>query len=263
MIVPASRPSRVFWIGGFIFLFLLHAFAIFRFGERRDFEPPSREPSGYLFVTKGSSIETQLTALTVYRDPTLFALPHPHGFSGGAWQLFEPEIPQLTNWSAPPEWLALPDDQLGRSLNDYLATNRPSAEPLLAALRTTKRSEARIPSEPVLTNSIVRVEGGPLAGRALVKVPPIPKVIHTDALKAPTVIAVSVNGDGVVETTSVASSSGLKSADEQAARTARLFEFQPVKVRNVRERERAEPVSGQLIFIWQVVTETGTAGAAR
>ena len=262
MTVLPSRPSRFFWMGGFVFLFLLHAFAIFRFGERRDFEPPSREPSGFLFVAGGSAIESRLAPLTAYRDPTLFALPHPHGFSGGAWKLFEPEVPKLTNWSAPPEWLALPGDQLGRSLDDYLATNRPSAEPLLATLRMTKRSEPRIPSEPVLTNTIVRVEG-PLARRALVKVPPVPKAVHTDALRFPTVIAVSVNGDGVVETTSIASSSGLKSADEQALKVARLFEFQPVAVRNVRERERTAPASGQLIFTWQVVTDSGAAAAMR
>jgi TonB family protein len=243
-------------------LFLLHAFAIFHFGERRDFEPPSREPRGFLFVAKESPIETQLAELMAYRDPTLFALPHPHGFSGGAWQLFDPEVPKLTNWTAPPEWLELPDDQSGRSLNDYLATNRPSAEPLLAALRMTRRSEPRIPSEPVLTNTIVRVEGS-LAGRALVKVPPVPKVVHPDVLKAPTVVAVSVNGDGVVETASIAGSSGLRTADEQAVKAARRFEFQPVAIRHVRDRESAAPVSGQLIFIWQVVAESGTAATTR
>lgn len=245
-----------------MFLFLLHAFAIFRFAERRDFEPPTSELNGFLFVAGETSIETRLTALTAYRDPTLFALPHPHGFSGGAWQSFDPELPKLTNWSAPAEWLALPDNQLGRSLNDYLATNRPSAEPLLAALRMTRRSEARIPSEPVLTNTIVRVEG-PLAARVLVKVPTLPKVVHIDVLKTPTVIAISVNGDGVVETASIAGSSGLKMADEQAVKVARLFEFQPLVVRNARERERATPVSGQLIFTWQVVTESGMPAATR
>jgi hypothetical protein len=262
MTAVPRRPSYLFWIGGFVFLFLLHAFAIFRFGERHNFEPPPREPSGFLFVAGESSVQTQLLALTAYRDPTLFALPHPHGFSGGAWRLFEPEVPKLTNWSAPPEWLMLPAGQIGLALNDYLATNRPSAEPLLAALRMTKRSDPRIPSEPVLTNTIVRVEG-PLAARTLIKVPPLPKAIHADALKAPTIITISVNGDGVVETTSVASSSGLKAADDQGVKVARLFAFQALPVRNVRERERAAPTSGQLIFTWQVGTEFSPATAAR
>ena len=255
------RPSPVFWIGGFIFLFLLHAFAILHFGERRAFAPPSRKPSGFLFIAREASDEIHL-ALTAHRDPTLFALPHPHGFSGGAWESFEPEFPKLTNWSAPREWLALPPDQFGRSLSEYVATNRPSAEPLLAALRMTKRLEPRIPSEPVLTNTQVRVEG-PLAERTLLKTPPLPKAVHSEALRAPTVIAISVNGDGVVETASIAVGSGLKSADEQAVKVARAFEFQPVPIRNVRERERITPTAGRLIFTWQAVTESASAAAGR
>ncbi len=262
MRMTSPRPSRIFWIGGFIFLFLLHAFAILRFGERRDFTPPSSKSSGYLFVSAESSLEAHLMALTTHRDPTLFALPNPYGFSGGAWQLFQPGVQNPSNWSAPPEWLRLPEDQLGRSLSDYSTTNRPSEEPLLAALRMTKRLEPRIPSEPVLTNTLVRVEG-PLARRPLVKAPLLPKAVHTDTPRAPTVIAVSVNGDGLVETASIAGSSGLKTADDQAVTVARLFEFQPAAIRNVQEREKAVPIAGQLVFTWQIVTDSATAATTR
>jgi TonB family protein len=168
--------------------------------------------------------------------------------------LFQPEALKLSNWSAPPEWLALPTDQFGSSFNDYLATNRPSTEPLLAALRVTKTLEVRIPGEPVITNTILRVEG-PLASRGLARVPPLPSAVHSDALRTPTVIAVSVNGDGVVETASIASGSGLPAADDRALRLARSFQFQPAPIRNVRERERAAPTLGRLIFTWHVVTD--------
>ena len=43
MSTPHSGRSRGFWLGGFLFLFLIHAFAIFVYGEREKALPP-RQP---------------------------------------------------------------------------------------------------------------------------------------------------------------------------------------------------------------------------
>jgi TonB family protein len=260
MNTAVPKASRAFWIGGFVFLFLLHAFAIFRFGDRTESESPGRQTSSFRLFAVEPKMERQLAMLTGDREPTLFALPHPKSFSGGAWLKFQPEAPKLSNWTSPPEWLALPADQLGISLDDYLATNRPSEEPLLAALRVTKALTVRIPNEPVITNTMVRVEG-PLASRSLVRMPPLPSAVHTDALRNPTMVSVSVNAEGVVETASLASGSGLKAADDRAVELARQFEFQPAAIRNIRDRERAAPTIGRLIFTWHVVTEAAPVAA--
>ena len=257
-----ERRKRRFWIWGFVFLFLAQAAAVFRFSERDTpaaWRPPSRP---FFYLSLDADSDRRIAELTAGRDPTLFALPHARGFSGGAWLNFQPEIPRLSNWSAPPEWLALPLDQLGSSLHEYVATNRVAEEQLLSSLRAPKKVEVRIPDEPVITNTTVRVEG-PLAARKLTGLPPLPSATNTDVLRR-TIVAVSVNGDGVVETASLARESGSKEADERAVELARHFAFEPAAIRNARAREASSPTLGRLLFTWHVtlpVTASATAAS--
>ena len=255
---PAPRPSKKFWIWGVLLLFLIHGAAVFWFGKRSATEPTWQKPEPFLYAGD-AEVDLRLAEVIAYRDPTLFALPHPHGFSGGAWSGFQPEVLKLSNWSASPEWLVLSVDQLGDSLHDFVATNQPSVEPLLAALRATKTLETRLPGEPVLTRTAIRVEG-PLAARALLGTPPLPAMPHTDVPR-PTTVAVSVNGEGVVESASVAVESGLKLADTNAVELARQFEFAPLALRGARARVAATPTLGQIIFTWQVVRPTNVVTA--
>ncbi|HWN94827.1 MAG TPA: hypothetical protein VNT99_07330, partial [Methylomirabilota bacterium] len=187
------KPTRRFWIWGFIFLFLLHAFAVFWLAERRDEMPAQQKPAPFFFVSSDAMTDQRLAESVARRDPTLYSVPHAHGFSGGAWLRFRPPSPKLTNWSAPPEWLALPNEPLGASLSDYVATNQPSEEQLLGSLRVTKAPDVRIPDVPVVTQTMVKVVGR-LAARRLIRVPPLPAAAHVDLLRR-TVLTVSVNGD--------------------------------------------------------------------
>ena len=256
------QTSRQFWIWGFVFLFLLHAFAVFWFADRREIKPLWQKPNAFLFLSGDSTMDRRVTELAVLQDPTLFAVPHPHGFSGGAWLNFRPQVPTLNDASAPPEWLSLPEEQLGGALNEYIATNRPSEGQLLALLRATKTAEVRIPNEPVITNTTIRVEG-PLASRELISVPPLPSAVSADVLRT-TVVTVAVNGDGVVETASVVGESGSKAADDQAAHVARLVEFKPAGLRDARARLMVQPTLGRLVFTWHVVTNVSpTTASAR
>lgn len=255
---PTSTTFR-FWIWGFVFLFLLHAFAIFWFSDRTNVEPLWRKPSAFLYFAGDAEAQQRVQELAALRDPTLFALPHAHGFSGSAWLNFRPTALKLTNGLAPPEWLALPSDHAAESLNDYIATNQPSEDQLFASLRATKSPEVRIPDEPVFPKTTVRVEGA-LAARKLLHTPPLPPATNADVLR-PTALTLSVNGNGVVETASVAGESGLKAADDQAVEAARLFEFEPLAIRNARERELAPPTVGRLVFTWNVIAPTNAAPA--
>jgi len=259
MNVVERQTSRQFWIWGFVFLFLVHAFAIFWFADRREGRPVWQKPAAFLYLSSEPEMDRRVTDLAALQEPTLFALPHPRGFSGSAWLNFRPQVPTLNDTSAPPEWLALPLEQLGGVLNAYSATNRPSEEQLLASLRATRTVEVRIPDEPVMTTTTIRVEG-PLASRRLLGTPPLPSAAHTDVLR-PTVVVVSVNGDGVVETASLAGESGLNTADARAVTLARRVEFEPAPIRDARVRTTAPPTIGRLIFTWHVVSPTNAAPA--
>jgi hypothetical protein len=48
----AATPgrSRAFWLGGFLFLFLLHAFGIFIYGERNKAPIPWQRPKPFLHI---------------------------------------------------------------------------------------------------------------------------------------------------------------------------------------------------------------------
>ena len=256
MKLSKSQRSRGFWIWGFLFIFLLHAFAVFWFEERRDSTPLRQKPPPFLFLSSDSNSDFRLNQSIALHDPTLFSLPHAQGFSGGAWLQLRPPLPKLTNWSAPPEWLDLPVEQLGQSLNSYVATNRPSEEQLLGALRETRTPEVRIPDQPVVTRTTVKIEGG-LAARKLTRAPDLPPVTFSDLLRR-TVVTVSVNGDGMVETVAVISPSGSKSADAKAVELTREFEFAPFSIREAHLRATAAPTIGRFVFTWQVLPPTNT-----
>lgn len=254
MKVASSGRSRGFWVGGFLFLFLLHAFGIFIYGERNKVQAPWQRPKPFLHVGGNAAIDEQIFKLTGGRDPTLFALPHPQGFSGTAWLKFQPEIPARSNWSAPPEWLPLSVAQLGETLREFVTTNRRPEETLLSALRVPKTLEARLPGEPALAKTSMRI-GGPLTARPLIRAPELPGVAHHDVLKN-TVVALAVNGEGLVESASVSGMSGSPEADERALELARRLEFQPLALRDAHARESASPTLGRVIFTWQLLPPT-------
>jgi TonB family protein len=257
---PANpQPHLGFWIWGFLFIFLLHAFAVFWFAERPNAALLWQKPAAFLFLSSDADMDLRLNQSIALHDPMLFSLPHARGFSGGAWLQLRPPLPKVTNWSAPSEWLELSLDQLGHSLNSYMATNRPSEEQLLGSLRETKTPEVRIPDKPLITQTIVKVEG-PLTVRRLVRTPYLPPATHTDLLRR-TVLTVSVNGDGVVVTAAVANSSGSKAADANAVELARQFEFAPSPIRDAGVRATTAPTIGLLVFTWQVVPPTNTGPA--
>jgi TonB family protein len=166
----------------------------------------------------------------------------------------------LTNWAAPLEWLTLPADQLGNSLSDYLSTNRPSEEALLSSLRIMAPPEVRIPDAAVIKHTIVSVQG-PLGRRKISRLPVLPSASGTDLLPV-TTVAVSVNGEGGVQSAAVIGASGSEAADDNAIEAARGFEFDPLPIRDARARELAAPTIGRLVFTWHIVLPTNAVATA-
>jgi hypothetical protein len=248
-----ERRSWQFWVWGFVFLFLAHAVAVLQFGERQ--MPPfmREQPRPFFFLSLDEASERRLAESTLGRDPTLFALPNPHGFSGGAWSRFRPEPPRLTNTPAAAEWLTLSINELGLSLNEFVATNRPSEDLLLASLRSAKGLDVRIPDEPIIKQTVFTLDGT-LAARKLVSSPALPSVGYSEILPR-TVVKVVVNGDGVVESASVSSErteSRFKAAEAKAVELARAFQFEPLPISDVTQRTLAAPTVGRISFIWHV-----------
>jgi TonB family protein len=249
-----SSWSRGAWFWGFVFIFLAHALAVFWLAERREYKTSRTKPRAMFFLGGGPEYERRLAEASVLRDPTLITLPHENSFSGGAWLNFQPRPPVSTNGLAPPEWLTLDTDRLGGALQEYISTNRPSESRLLAALRATRSPEARLADDPILTNSIVQIENG-LTLRGLVSRPELPSVPLAE-LPGRTIVAVTVNGDGRVESASVARESASKWADQRALELARRLEFEPLPIRNARARLSTPPTVLRVVFTWHAVNPT-------
>ena len=260
---PEGQSSRRFWIWGFILLFGAHVGAIFWLASRWQRVPKWENPPPFFYFSLDEKSDQRLAEATGFRDPTLFALPHANGFSGQAWRSLPPEPAPATHWSAPPEWLPLSEEQLGYSLRSYVLTNRPVQAQWLALLRPDPAPRVRIPDEPLAPRTTLTVSGA-LAQRKLARQPALPAVPHSDVLGR-TVVEVSVNGEGLVETAVVARESISKLADTNALILARAVEFEPLPIGPALARATAPPTLGRIIFSWAVPTNlpvatTATAG---
>ena len=103
-----SRQRLIMTITG---LFLAQLAAIWVLGERASIKPGK----GRAFDIQLSGPNgTGLPAVPVYDDPTLFALPHPRGFSGQAWLHVPEQVHQYHEWTAQPHWLSLKASGLGQ-----------------------------------------------------------------------------------------------------------------------------------------------------
>jgi len=196
-----------------------HAALVFWLAERP--QPPSSNLDRAFAValspeSRGPGDPLDRAALS---DPTVFALPHPRAFSGGAWLRSEPFLSASHHWEEPPDWLPLNLEDLGRTFSRYLATNSTGAQRAPDSFPARPLAEILLLTETPVTQSVLRIEG-PLTHRRLLARPDLPEPVYTDVV-LPTVVQVSVNRDGLTESAILVSSSQLKSLDEQALALAR------------------------------------------
>jgi TonB family protein len=241
---------RWFYCVGLVFL--TQVVVIFFLAERPS--PPSPGPQfrTRIKLAVDPASEQPLAGLPALSDPTLFALPNLHGFSGAAWLTFPPLEQHFTDWSEPPHWLELDPARLGKDFLASVGTN--IAAPLLVA-------DKPLPSlpgpNPVLTNgpatlrSEIRIEGD-LARRALLRPAVLPSWAHSDILTN-TVVQLLVDANGDPQLRTLLSSCGHSEADQFALKLAASARFQPLPNEGGREAPSSSVTWGKMIFQWHTI----------
>jgi len=226
----------------------IHAGLVFWLGERADRSPRKPGPTVSLKWALDPGFDAKLAEAAVLSDPSMFALPSPHGFSGLAWLHPQPTVLPSNHWTAPDGRLELDTHELGAVFSQVMATNPPTFAFGEEALAPQPLDSALFRAETTQTQTVVRVEG-PLAERAILRSVDPPEPVYPDVLQ-PTTVQVSVNADGLTETAIVTGRCRLKGLDEQAAELARRFVFEPVP----HPGNPAPPnMWGWLIFRWHTL----------
>lgn len=223
--------------------------------DRRPSPPPPLRNVPHMQVA--GQVSQEWVELT---DPTLFALPHVHGFSGPAWLEFPHVGLPRTEWTEAVDAVPLATRSADLSLSTYMRTNLfPSAE-----LSAKPVPAMTMPPQPPLlelpTQSTLRLTGG-LAARQLLtplRLPPQPPRTNNGELDILTnsVVQVLVDAEGKPISIALLGSSGSPEADHFALEQSRAARFAPA-------REAQEGVSlagasgplvrlslGQIVFEW-------------
>ena len=258
MNAPASQP--VLWSRGRVWGYFLAVLAVqvvllFALSEKKPILPRTREPGTAFYAVIDPEPDDPVTALLTLQDPTLFALPHPRGFSGRAWLHAVPLEYESTNWEERPHLLAQNEARLGGTFQEFLRTNE-VAYRSAAAKPPAPPDRALVPPLPVRIVSSYRVEGD-LARCELVAPLDVPSVSYTNILTN-TVVQLAVNAAGVTFSAVALEESGSKLADQRALDLARSARF-----------KRASPSSspgaltwGRIIFQWHTLETPAANGAA-
>jgi hypothetical protein len=249
------------WVYTIALVFLAQVGIIWLLGERPK-DPPARlafQTAIYLAVDPWA--EQQLAGLPTMRDPTLFVLPSRHGFSGAAWLTFAPQQYQLTDWTEPPRWLELNQEQLGRTFFQFVATN--VTPPLRIADKAMPRSivtELSIPNLPVPTQSELRVEGD-LARRRLLTSAELPSWPHSELLTN-TVVQAVVDSQGHTFSKVLLASCGSKEADQFALKLVAGARFAPIRTEKPAQNSAGQLAWGRIIFQWHTLPPSAANASA-
>ena len=218
------------------------------FSDRHDSATPPAVVDARTHLTVDNTVAAGLAGSAGLGDPTLFALPSHHGFSGAAWLQFAPLDHPADNWDEPLRSLPLETARLGEAFGRFVATN--TTPPLLIADKPTPRPVEFLPpitNAPALTASSLRVEGD-LATRSW-RTPPAPLPVwpHTDVLP-PTEVRMLVDASGHTESTALLGAGcSLKAADQFALEFAAGLEFEPAS------KTTPTLTTGKLVFQWHTV----------
>lgn len=191
-------------------------------------------------------------------DPTLFALPHPHSFSGQAWL----RIPSLEfrapDWSEPVTNLSLVVEQLGAGFGTFVLTNPAPPFPTIVMPEPELRVPELVPAVPPSIPSTLRMEGG-LAKRRLLSTPTLPSWDHTDLL-ANSVVQVLVDAQGnAVSVVLLPPGSGLKDADQLALDLSRAARFEAESTVPTWVKSSSTGLTiGTMVFQWQTLPALAT-----
>ena len=230
------------WIGLAMIIFAAQIGAFFLLGKTHPPEKKSFRPAPVLIA---ASTTPEITAL---ENPTLFALPNQHGFSGTAWLKVPVTKYQSADWSEPQRWLELRDDGLGTAVRQLIRSNQSPAQiaQKIAPEYTLPRLSS--PDEELSSHSTFRAKGE-LASRPLLS--PFDLRSWTNATPLTnTVVQLIVNAAGFARTATLLASSGHKEADDQALALSKAARFQPLPFSGAKNNP-GKLTLGQIVFEWQ------------
>ena len=252
--VEALPWSRQRWITTILVGVAAQAGSIFWLAERPKpgLTPEKFSTAIHLVTDTGTARRwNELPALT---DPTVFALPGQHGFSGSAWLRFTPPEYPLTDWSEPNRWLELNAATLGETFARFVLTNH--SAPLRIADKPAPRlplDELSAPNMPMRAHSLVRIEGD-LARRALLAPLAPPSWPHGDVLGR-SEVQLLVDANGFAVSTVLVAESGLPAADQHALELARAARFNSLRRPKGENPSAAATLltRGRMIFLWHTL----------
>jgi hypothetical protein len=241
---PAPRESwsRPRWIFYVTLAFAVHIGLIFAFGNRKPVEPRAVVKAPAMRFTTGRS---ELQALA---DPTLFALPHPHGFAAASWL----QLPRIEfapfRWTEPPQLMTLPAAKLATAFLRYAQAND-IPRPELETLPPPGLTQLEVPEQPTALkqHSQVRVNGD-LANRRWLNAPALLRSWPATDLLTNSLVQVLTDADGqILSAVLLPPGSGAKVADQRALELARSARFAPFS------RNGDRLTMGTIIFEWHTV----------
>ncbi len=234
------RPARSWGVVALV-LALQLGFILW-LASRTPITPAPLRPAPVIQAAAPDSAEAM--ALT---DPTLFALPHPQGFSGLAWLNVPARTPQFYTWTNLSRWPDMPLESSGAALHQFVASNQ--IDPLAAVVPPP--SELPLPGpEPmtVLPEQSTLALANELAARHLLTPCDLPSIATTNLLTN-TVVRLVVDAAGRPLSCVLLSRSGSAGADDQALAVARSLRFAPMP-----DTAAADSVAGltwgEAIFTW-------------
>jgi len=248
------------WLRTVALAFLAQAALIFLLVERQRPVPSPPTFATRIQLAADDSSALPLAESSAVSDPTAFALPNSHGFSGAAWLTFAPLAYQLTDWTEPPRWLALDERHLGQAFAAFVATN--ASPPLLIADKPLPRLTAAViyaAAEPLSTQSVLRLEDD-LARRSLVAPLPLPSWPNTDVLTN-SIVQLLVDAQGQTLSAVLLAASGLSEADDYALKLAGGAHFQPLRRPDGRPDVTGPLSWGRMIFQWRTIASPATNAA--
>lgn len=257
-----SRPeqprwSRARWLVTLVVVFAAQVGLIFALGDRKPITPRrvAAAPTVQVTASRGELLALQ--------DPTLFVLPHAHGFSADAWFTRSTVQPPVYRLSEPPRLLELAGDELGETFRRFMRANA-FAPFALETKPAPELSRPRLPPpeiRPPAVSTLMIL--GDLAGRKLLTPLKLPNQTHSDLLTN-TVVQVLVDADGnVFSALSFPPGSGSVEADRQALSLARAARFAPMEAsRGPRSEPFGDLTRGLLVFEWFTVPPAATNSVA-
>lgn len=234
-----SSPRWIFYV---TLAVAAHLGLIFVFGNRKPVVPRAVVNAPVIGFT------TSRTEWQALDDPTLFALPHAHGFAAGSWL----RLPRVEfapfRWTEPAQLMSLPLAKLGNAFLRYDQTNAiPRVE--LASLPPPGPTPLEVSDQPTALkqHSAVRAAGA-LASRRWLNAPALLRSWPAVDFLTNSVVQLLADADGrILSAALLPPGSGSKPADQLALEISRAASFAPMP----RTGERL--TVGSLIFEWHTV----------